>query len=164
MDTRNVSVAFVYDNPTIQSLAIFMTEFSNRSKGVSPEKMVESKVKEMEALVSKYGEDFLQHKSTGVVNGAESQGDVALLTGSTGGLGSALLANLLSSSDFTRVYALNRRATKPLPARQQTAFEERGLDTSLLRSEKLTLLEGDTAKENLGLDKHTYDEVCAIIV
>lgn len=135
-----------------------MTDFSNRSKDVSREELFKSKVKEMEAMVSKYGEDFSQHKAS-AVNGTELQGDVVLLTGSTGGLGSALLAKLILSPEFTRVYALNRRASDALSTRQETAFVERGLDASLLRSGKLILLEGDTAKENLGLERHTYDEV-----
>ncbi|KAJ7236069.1 hypothetical protein B0H12DRAFT_1256772 [Mycena haematopus] len=60
-------------------------------------------------------------------NGASSTGQVVLLTGSTGGL------------EF------------PVSERQQEAFVDRGLDITLLASEKLIYLEGDTTKEDLGL-------------
>ena len=85
---------------------------------------------------------------------------VILLTGSTGGLGSYLLASLLSREDVAIVYTFNRPSTMAtIKQRQRAAFEDRGLDTALLESEKLIYLEGDTAQPNLLLDDRTYSDI-----
>ncbi|KAI5981695.1 hypothetical protein EDD15DRAFT_2379114 [Pisolithus albus] len=38
-------------------------------------------------------------------------------------------------------------------------FQDRGLDTDLLESQKLVFVEGDTSQESLGLEEKTYAEV-----
>jgi len=43
--------------------------------------------------------------------------------------------------------------------RQRATFEDRGLDTALLASEKLVYVEGDTAQEKLGLHVQLYEEL-----
>ncbi|HTT02313.1 MAG TPA: NAD(P)H-binding protein [Steroidobacteraceae bacterium] len=48
---------------------------------------------------------------------ADSAGNVALIAGASGLVGSHLLARLLESEDFTRVYAVTRRALKQEHAR-----------------------------------------------
>ena len=85
------------------------------------------------------------------------QGEVVLLTGTTGWLGSLVLAELLRSN-VERVYAVNRRGTR-LFDRQVQAFKERDIDVSLASSEKLILLEADLTKEDFGVDKTLFNEV-----
>ena len=85
---------------------------------------------------------------------------VILLTGSTGGLGSYLLASLLSHDDVATVYAFNRPSkTSIIQDRQRAAFEDRGLDTALLDSEKLIHVEGDASQPSLSLDDRTYAKI-----
>lgn len=75
-----------------------------------------------------------------------------LLTGTTGALGSHLLAQLLAGTDVSRVYALNRsHPTQTLATRQAESFVEQGLDRTLLGLEKLVLLEADVSQRELGL-------------
>lgn len=93
---------------------------------------------------------------------------VVLLTGSTGGLGSYLLASLLSHEDVVAVYAFNRPSSKSMiQHRQRAAFEDRGLDTAHLDSAKLIYIEGDMTRPNLSLDDQTYagirDSITVII-
>lgn len=86
--------------------------------------------------------------------------EIILLTGSTGSFGSHILAHVLSTPGVARVFAMNRRSdNRELLTRQTSAFEERGLDVSLLQSERLLLLEGDLHEEKLGLSSKIYDEV-----
>jgi hypothetical protein len=94
-------------------------------------------------------------------------GDVVLITGTTGGLGSSMVSDMLARDDVRRVYALNRpgraQPGAPVPtlkSRQQTAFTERQLDPALVDHEKLVLLEGNTAEAKLGLPDAVYEEVC----
>ncbi|KAG6865244.1 hypothetical protein C0991_004125 [Blastosporella zonata] len=84
-----------------------------------------------------------------------------LLTGSTGNLGSQILATLLEDDRVKHVYALNRPSKGPLTVeqRQLNRFQEMGLSPNLLESPKLTFITGDTAQPNLGLDCKVYNHL-----
>ncbi|KAG8783074.1 hypothetical protein FRC12_020140 [Ceratobasidium sp. 428] len=85
-----------------------------------------------------------------------------VLTGTTGGLGSHILAQLLANDRVERVWALNRRSSvagKSLRQRQHEAFKDRQLDVALLDSPKLLLIESDITTEKLGLDSEIHEEV-----
>ena len=71
-----------------------------------------------------------------------------------------MLASLLKRKDVIRIYALNRLLkTTTTKERQRSTFEDRGLDTSLLHSQRLVHIEGDTSQEQFGLDRRLYEEV-----
>lgn len=113
----------------------------------------------MERILAKYTQAFTKHRP---LTGASSpSGFVFLVTGTTGGLGTNLLAQLLGSPDVEKVYALNRPGSSEttLLRRHKEAFVDRGVDPSLLDSDKFVLIEGDTTREDLGIDKDVYAEV-----
>ncbi|KAH7890585.1 acetyl-CoA synthetase-like protein [Phlebopus sp. FC_14] len=83
---------------------------------------------------------------------------VVLLTGSTGGLGTHLLARLLESPAVERVYALNRPSFSSVEERQRSAFIDKGQCIELLNSTKLVYVEADTAQQKCGLSDLRYDE------
>ncbi|KAF8629924.1 hypothetical protein AX17_005548 [Amanita inopinata Kibby_2008] len=91
------------------------------------------------------------------------EGDVVLVTGTTGGLGSFLLAQLASDPKVVRIYALNRKGggnQTLLKARQRSALLANGLDAnSILRSGKVILVEGDLTEENIGLSQGLYSDM-----
>jgi len=72
--------------------------------------------------------------------------DVVLVTGTTGRLGSQLLAALATRPDVKTVYALNRAPASDIEERQRKAFESWGLDPEILHSGKIILLTADLAK------------------
>lgn len=84
-----------------------------------------------------------------------------VVTGTTGGLGSHLLAVLLESEKVEKVWALNRKSNEATMERQKTAFEDKGLDVVLLESKKLVMVQADLENESLSLDKAEYNEVSA---
>jgi len=105
--------------------------------------------------------------SADIVSRHDERDHVVVLTGSTGGLGSYLLASLIQREDVTVVYAFNRPSrgsTSSIQRRQKSSFEDRGLDVALLQSEKLVYVETDTSLDNLGLDKELYRKVCTISI
>lgn len=149
----------VYASPTISSLAKFIIEVDSSVDHAGTARA--RKTEEMLALVDKYSHDLPTHNGTYVYD-PNSSGYIVLLTGTTGGLGSSILAGLLSSPRVRKVYALNRRSSKgqSLKERQKDAFVARGLDERLLLdSAKLVLLESDFASAELGLDTATFQEV-----
>ncbi|KAI9464124.1 acetyl-CoA synthetase-like protein [Lactarius psammicola] len=154
-----VSASFVYEHPSIERMATFLSKAVTDPRsavGVS----LKGRGQELQALVEKYTEAF---PSRPVVNGSGRSlpaGDTYLLTGTTGGLGSNMLSRLLASPTVMRVYAFNRPSRAATSeARQRSAFEKRGLDTSLLSSQKLVYVEGDLNAPTFALNDRLYGEI-----
>lgn len=141
----------MYQHPSISSLTSYLLNFSSNSQSTSNGDAVLQKINDMRAMAMKYGRDLQ------ICYEERVRGEVVLLTGTTGWLGSLVLAELLRSN-VERVYAVNRRGTR-LFDRQVQAFKERGIDVSLASSEKLILLEADLTKEDFGVDKTLFNEV-----
>ena len=83
---------------------------------------------------------------------------VVLLTGSTGNIGSHILAYLLTDRRVGKVYALNRPSTDP-EGRLKAAFEQRDLPLGLLDDERFVSLVGDVTQEAFGMERSRYDAV-----
>ncbi|KAJ7052216.1 putative aminoadipate reductase [Mycena amicta] len=140
----------VYAHPSIQQLANAIEGLvAGQAIGdTDPRALVE-------AMIAKYSEglDVALLEQRAPSNGGAS----ILLTGSTGGLGSHILDILLRHSSVERVYAFNRPSRTPISQRQEAAFRDRALDVELLHSPKLVYLEGDSAREDLGLSEDVFD-------
>ena len=115
----------------------------------------------MRAMLQKYSAD-LKPVTTTNNDVPEANSDVILVTGTTGSLGCFILASLIEDKKVSRIYALNRAAegAGSLRERQRKSLESRGLGPSILESDKVILLEGDTSAGNLGLEEDTYLQVC----
>ncbi|KZT61198.1 acetyl-CoA synthetase-like protein [Calocera cornea HHB12733] len=149
----------VYNYPTVKGLVNYMIRAVTAATGheIDDAENLSTAIDDMYAMIEKYTQDLPVHAPT--ERGAS--GEVVLLTGSTGTLGSYLLQGLLQDERVERVYAVNRGSAKhDLAARQRDAFIDRGLDTKLLESKKLQLLESDVASENLGFAAELFQEVC----
>ena len=156
---RLVSTSFVYEYPTIERMATFLSKAvtdPQSTRGVD----LAMRGRELQALVDTYTEGL---SSSLTLNGSTHpvpHGGVYLLTGTTGSLGSNMLAQLLEAPGVTRVYAFNRPSTSTtLRARQVSAFEKRGLNTDLLSSDKLVYIEGDLNAPGFALGDKSYGEV-----
>jgi len=109
--------------------------------------------------MSKYSQNWpIHHPSK---DSANPSSEVVLLTGSTGGLGSQLLAQLVVMPTVSRIYAFNRPAGDGRTSRDRhlEAFLDRGDDTALLDSEKITFVEGDTAVEGFAIRGELLKEI-----
>ena len=124
----------VFANPTVRRLSSHLIQCV---VDASPLSAPDPKA-EIEDMIAKYAVGLGDKVGDGVP-GRSHHAHVVLLTGSTGGLGSYLLASLLSHEDVAIVYAFNRPSKSgTIEQRQRAAFEDRGLDTAVLDSEKLT--------------------------
>ena len=88
--------------------------------------------------------------------------DVVLITGTTGGFGCDILHHLLLDDEIGTVYAFNRRGSNAL-TRQYARFRERGLDESLLASDKFRMVEADLDVPGFGIAPAILDEVSFIV-
>jgi len=114
------------------------------------------KVAEMESLIQKYTADFPKHSPSGAAPG---NGEVLLVTGTTGALGTTILAQLVANESISKVYALNRKGSgKTLKERQTESLVDRGYDAGVASSSKIVLVEGDPSAAGLGLSEELYNE------
>ncbi|KAJ6579476.1 putative aminoadipate reductase [Mycena vulgaris] len=155
--SEGVNQNLVYSQPTISKLSAYLEDLVNGTA-----KEAESPDVLMHGMIAKYTSGFAQP-----VASAPSTANpmVILLTGSTGNLGSQLLASLLQNHKVAKVYAFNRpsSASAGLAQRHATMFEDRGLDIVLLASPKLAFVEGHLNHQDLGLSSHLYNEIRASV-
>lgn len=114
-------------------------------------------LEEMEQSIKKYSRIFPTHN--GKMPAPDS--DVVLITGTTGGIGTAVLANLATLDSVSRIYAFNRHSSssKSLYQRQASSLRERGYSEKILEDGKIVLVEGDQSKYDLGIPKELFEEV-----
>lgn len=157
-----LAASFVYEHPSIERMATFLSRAvtdPQSALGVSPR----ARGQELQALVEKYTESFPARLAVDVSGRLLPAGHTYLLSGTTGGLGSNMLARLLASPTVMRIYAFNRPSRSATSVtRQRSAFEKRGLDTSLLSSKKLINVEGDLNAPSFALNDTLYEEVRGI--
>ncbi|KAJ7360798.1 hypothetical protein DFH08DRAFT_951448 [Mycena albidolilacea] len=127
---------FVYAHLSIEQLA---TAIATLVRGGADDS-ADGPAALVEKMIAKYSEGFEAAVSHDSKSAASSNGTVVFLTGSTGGLGSHVLEILLSLSVFTH--------------------STEGVKLQLLNGKKLVYLEGDTAKEYLGLPLDVWTTLC----
>lgn len=161
LDTRAIAGGFIYENPTVTRLAQFVHSLAAGTHKYADESP-KAKADLMRAMVEKYTVDLGPRTASNQNDVPRADGDVVLVTGTTGSLGCFILASLIEDTKVSKIYALNRAAegAGSLPERQRKSLESRGLDPALLESDKIVLLEGNAAAENLGLEEYTYLQVC----
>ncbi|KAG6906942.1 putative NRPS-like protein biosynthetic cluster [Tephrocybe rancida] len=146
----------VYTYPSIEALITFLVKLvadPDGFKGANDGKAL------IEAMIEKYSAG-LESSTSSAKPFVAPKRKVVLLTGSTGNLGSQILADLLLDPSVERVYALNRAsAGASMLDRHNVRFEDKALNVDLLQSDRLVFVEGDTALPGLGLQEELYDEI-----
>lgn len=158
-----VTQVTIYNNPTVERLAAFLVAIV-----ADPDNFVltSSRTEAIELMITKYSNGLSTPIAGKKVTGQGNEDRVVLLTGSTGNLGSQILDSLLRNPKVKRVYALNRpsSSSKSIQERHIHRFLDRGLDSSLLSTNRLIYLEGEASHRNLGLKTEVYQEVrCSLL-
>ncbi|KAH8110877.1 acetyl-CoA synthetase-like protein [Phellopilus nigrolimitatus] len=156
---RKLSATFVYDYPNIARLAEYLYS-SVLGMMVPSASDAGSKRRELEALVSKYTTAFPTFIADEGSIDAEN-GDVVLLTGSTGSLGSNILAKLIQSKTVKHVYAMSRPSADGVSVKKRhvNAFERENLDVRLLDDANVRFLEGDASHPDFAIDPKQFVEM-----
>lgn len=150
----------VFENPTIQLLSARIAALVNDGGSGQTQNFDEQHKQAINAMIEKLSVG-LNGPIDGVLPSSQAiEPAVVLLTGTTGGLGSFLLSELLKSPAVQRVFAFNRpSSTKSITERQKSAFKDRRLPIELLDSNKLVYVEADAALAKCGLSNFRYEEV-----
>lgn len=120
------------------------------------------KVEDINAMVEKYTNNLPRSQPTTAI--WSSRETIVLLTGSTGNVGSHILASLLSDGRVDKVYTFNREsASMSTLDRLKASFTERDLPLKLLDNPKFVPLVGDITEDRFGLDESWFDEVQYLI-
>lgn len=155
---QGVTENTVYEYPTIKHLSAFV--FGLLTSAGTIEDARERNKTLLQDMVKRYGFSFEHSNSSLTITGYEPELVVALLTGSTGNLGSQILTDLLQCNFVKRVYCLNCPSGRDsMPERHARMFRDKGLDTALLTVKKLVFVEGDMAAENFGVPWTLFEEV-----
>ncbi|KAF8315479.1 acetyl-CoA synthetase-like protein [Cantharellus anzutake] len=165
IDTSLFSSGLIYQAPTIDLLAEALYGLFDPSSVSSTTDFAENKIAELRAFVDRYASDLPIHKPTDPAPGSgPGNSEVIVVTGTTGALGTAILAQLTKMSTVVKVYALNRVNSKgggkTLRKRQEESLIERGYDPkAVLGSGKVELYEIDPISWDLGLDGYAYETI-----
>ncbi|KIJ28759.1 hypothetical protein M422DRAFT_189414, partial [Sphaerobolus stellatus SS14] len=154
---RKIPSKFVYQHPTIKALAELVANASQSKDANTQVDPLIERNQRLEEVLQKYIQNWPVHQSAQPP--VEPEREVVLLTGSTGGLGSQILAQLVTMPSITRVYAFNRPSKKSSRQRHIEAFTDRGNPLSLLDSKKIIYVEGDTAVEGFGIESGLFREI-----
>ena len=153
-----ISPNIIFENPTIELLATRIANLvdeSGESQNVDPK---QQHIVAMNAMIDKHSSGLPASVNGIFQNEIYPTRSIVLLTGSTGGLGSLLLAQLIENPTVRRVYALNRPSSTSSAQRQSLAFIDKGLSVDLLKSDKLVYVEADASQNKCGLSPALYEE------
>ncbi|KAH0581464.1 hypothetical protein H2248_012544 [Termitomyces sp. 'cryptogamus'] len=155
--SQNLDQNLIYNMPTIKRLAAYLTSPPGLER--APQLLTETEL--IEELIAKYSINLGLLPLESAAPSAQNLDLVVLLTGSTGHLGSHILANLLKEDRITRIYAFNRdnQKSKSLLDRHGERFVDIGIDPRILKNEKLILITGDARRFDLGIEAELYREI-----
>lgn len=152
-----IAQSLVYNHPSVEKLAAFLLRLITNPESILA---ATSRIDAIEEMIAKYNVGFQKP----ALSGASTDAATVLITGTTGNLGSEILAGLLLDDAVKKIYALNR-PSKDAQARHVARFEDRDFDIELLSNDKLVFIDGDITQKNVGLEQGRYQEVriCADI-
>jgi len=159
VDTREATENFVYQNPSIASLSLFLVSVA-RSGFSNAQDETKLKVENMRKMVEKYSKNFPTSKHP-----KSASSKTVLISGSTGTFGAHILQSLVLDPSVSKVYALIRSNGLDVGQRQKQAFAERGIDIAILNeSGKVVLLEAELSDQRFGLATDVFEEVMSYLI
>ncbi|KAL8827073.1 MAG: hypothetical protein Q9170_007158 [Blastenia crenularia] len=150
----------------IQKVIIALASGPAQARLPKPQKQLQRPViKDLatrEADVARYVEHYSRGFVAPVANGRNIavphvDEQCVLVTGTTGSLGSHLVASLAEQPHVKHVMCINRRSSIDVKTRQEQALTSRGIKLDAAALAKLKIFETDTSKSHLGLPESEYD-------
>ncbi|GAB1528524.1 hypothetical protein RhiTH_011718 [Rhizoctonia solani] len=145
----------IFGNPTITQLVQVLVQLStcNNTTVVDP---VAEALGNIRTMIEKHKVDWPTQEARDIQPVKKER---VVVTGTTGGLGSHLLAQLLQNEKVEKVWAINRKSSKNNRDREINSFEDKLLDVNLLKSEELVFVDADLEDPKLALPNEIYDEI-----
>jgi thioester reductase-like protein len=150
----DLALSTIYTNPSVETLLPALVKVA-RNQHASEDSRLQTPLAEREALLREM-QRALGAMVNGDVHGPAKQ--TVILTGSTGALGSYILAQLLNNPSIDHIYCLNRGANSE--QLQSARNATRGLSTAC-PADRVTFLTADLTKPSLGLESTVYERLHA---
>ncbi|KAL2161080.1 hypothetical protein VTH06DRAFT_8793 [Thermothelomyces fergusii] len=159
VDSASLATRAIYGHPTARRLAEYLFSVATRKGGDATagehEAHEEHERHAMAAILEKYTRDMPRPLPPGAAKPAPAdEGQVVVITGTTGTLGAYLLDIASRSPRVRRVVCLNR--SDDAEARQRRASADRGLRTDFSKAE---FLRADLSRHDLGLGRAAYERL-----
>lgn len=159
----SVPFLIVYEHPTISELATSILSLPAGDLHSDVE-IKESRIQRITSLLDKYSQDLPRRQTHLDTSQSSDSSTVFVLTGSTGSLGSHVLAALAGRDSVQKVYCFVRPApVDVMMAKHRRAFESFGLDVSLLdagsTSGRIVFLSADFSQDDFGLRPEILKQV-----
>jgi hypothetical protein len=153
---RQVSLGTLFENPSISKLVAVLTPPATPTSSThSALDTTPASTETVHRIISNLSAEFtLWPKRDFAKSYHKAEKEIILLTGASGSLGTSLLATLFSSPNVSKIYAMvrGRHNVEKLRA----SFEQRGLDSSILKGGKIEVLNFSMQDSLLGLDIDAY--------
>ncbi|KAK3492004.1 uncharacterized protein B0T23DRAFT_404154 [Neurospora hispaniola] len=149
IEASALATRVIYGNPTPKRLADYLLSIVNKD---SNQGTLDNEHHVMEALVEKYTRDLPTPKQNKPAPADEGQ--VVVITGTTGGIGSYLIDICSSSPRVSKIICLNR--SEDGKARQTASSSGRGLSTDFSKCE---FYHADMSRADLGLGPEVYSRL-----
>ena len=155
-----IGIRLMYTAPTPRKMAHSLSKLLSETNGTSGEDGANEAVEMVdryESEVKKLVERRVQQNGLNGHSNGYAPGQVVAVTGTTGSLGSYLLATLLARPDVNKVICLNRAADAQ--ERQIKALSSRGLPAlqPAIDAGRVVLMNMDVAAPKLGLTDDEHD-------
>lgn len=155
----------VYAHPTVSFLATYVVGLLHSSGSSTTSVDSEQQhLADMKLLIERYTADLPSVSITPAFL-PESSRETILVTGTTGALGSLILARLLENPNVENVWAVNRARKNDLSLleRQRQSFMDKAIDPVLLddavQNGKVVFVEAQLDAEKLGLNDELYAQI-----
>ncbi|KAK3338121.1 LOW QUALITY PROTEIN: male sterility protein-domain-containing protein, partial [Neurospora tetraspora] len=152
VEASAIATRFIYGNPTPKRLADYLLSVVNKDNKDATHGTSGDEHHGMEALVEKYTQDLPTPKQNKPAPADEGQ--VVVITGTTGGIGSYLIDMCSSSPRVSKIICLNR--SEDGKARQTASSSGRGLSTDFSKCE---FYHADLSRADLGLGPEVYSRL-----
>ncbi|AEO60450.1 hypothetical protein MYCTH_2309658 [Thermothelomyces thermophilus ATCC 42464] len=153
VDSASLATRVIYGHPTARRLAEYLFSVVNQKGQDATSGEPQHEDHAMEAILEKYTRDMPRAPTAGKPAPAD-EGQVIIITGTTGTLGSYTLDIASRCPRVRKVICLNR--SDDAEARQRRSNAERGLHIDFSKAE---FLRADMSKHDLGLGREAYERL-----
>jgi hypothetical protein len=156
---KPVSLNTIFENPSISKL---LSVFETTTRSSKSDSTLKSSTQVINQMISKLEAEFKTWAPRSpITSHPHGDGEIILLTGSTGSLGTSLLETFSSSRQVTKIYAMVRGPDHV--ARVKGSLERKGMDPSILDGGKIEVLNFSMQDPLLGLDIDTYHRLATSV-
>ena len=147
-----ISLGAIFENPSVNKLFAYFRTEGNLPNG-------DPHLSFIKTVLDKYSSEFSSWTSSTSEVAPREDGEVILLTGASGSLGTALLERLVDTASVRKVYLL-MRGLKPRKRLEDALNQRRMRADMILGNSKVKILNNYSMTNSLlGLDIDTYDKL-----